>query len=107
MDNGFNKMENSTNKFVEEDGLEMPGDTKQWLSKLLEAPIMQATNCSRNNLQTFPAENCAQKKGFNPSCSTSHGSLDLSPSRNRSMMGSMSMEMGEMMTRMLYKRKRG
>ena len=35
MDNG--------RKLVEEE-LEMPGgDTKQWLSKLLEAPIMQAT----------------------------------------------------------------
>ena len=48
MDNGF-KMDNNK-KFVEEDSLEMPGDTKQWLSKLLEAPIMQATNYSRNNL---------------------------------------------------------
>ena len=33
-------------------------------------------------------------------CSTSPGSLAHSPSRNRSMMGSMSMEMGEMMARM-------
>ena len=48
MDNG--------RKLVEE-GLEMPGgDTKQWLSKLLEAPIMQATlqqafqKLFRNNL---------------------------------------------------------
>ena len=48
MDNG--------RKLVEEE-LEMPGgDTKQWLSKLLEAPIMQATlqqafqKLFRNNL---------------------------------------------------------
>ena len=35
-------MDNGTKKLVEEESLEMPGDTKQWLSKLLEAPIMQA-----------------------------------------------------------------
>ena len=61
MDNGF-KMENSTNKFVEEDGLEMPGDTKQWLSKLLEAPIMQATNYSRNNLPALKSNFATQKR---------------------------------------------
>ena len=108
MDNGF-KMDNNK-KFVEEDSLEMPGDTKQWLSKLLEAPIMQAKNYSRNNLPPLKSnfyggnpspEKWQQKKHLTPFCSTSPGSLGLSPSRNRSMMGWMSMEMGEMMTRKL------
>ena len=36
-------MDKSTCKLVEEEiDNNMPGDTKQWLSKLLEAPIMQA-----------------------------------------------------------------
>ena len=35
----------------ESNSLEMPGDTKQWLSKLLEAPIMQVAkkNTSENS----------------------------------------------------------
>ena len=42
MDWDGSRMDNGR-KLVEEE-LEMPGgDTKQWLSKLLEAPIMQAT----------------------------------------------------------------
>ena len=49
-------------KFVEEDSLEMPGDTKQWLSKLLEAPIMQATNYSRKKFLFFSWGNPSPEK---------------------------------------------
>ena len=94
MDNG--------RKLVEEE-LEMPGgDTKQWLSKLLEAPIMQATlqqafqKLFRNNLLSLKKK--SHEKYFPPLCSISHGFLAPSPSRNRSMMGWMSMEMGERIT---------
>ena len=67
MDNG--------RKLVEEE-LEMPGgDTKQWLSKLLEAPIMQATlqqafqKLFRNNLLSL--KKTSHEKYF-PPCAAYH-----------------------------------
>ena len=83
-------MDKSTCEPVEEEiDNNMPGDTKQWLSKLLEAPIMQADIplCIMHYaLCIIQADISKIFKANYFDCSTSPGSSVLSPSRNRSTM---------------------
>ena len=103
-------MDKSTCKLVEEElDNNMPGDTKQWLSKLLEAPIMQAdTPLCIMRFMHFAL--CILKADISKifkanyfDCSTSRGSSVLSPSRNRStMVWTSTGIMGERATTMGY-----